>query len=390
MRANGMRLLRNVVLAMPLGLAAICGSASPSDAWVRCGGERGDCVMNGNGHNLLRYGAEQNFFILETEGVDRIGCDNGWFGDPAYGTGKFCEYMPAPADQAKWTACASEGQRCNLPDAAPRRVRYGAGNKWIYKIKSSGVDCNNGVFPDIASGQGKSCQYDSQPFALAQGAKFEDCGTEGTECRVGEASGTILLRYGRGNDWDYRLSGSLAPTVRCGNEVFGDPARGETKFCQYANLPITITELRGEWTRVGGCFNCPLELAVQVGISGTRETTNTKSWAHTVGVELSAGGKDGALGGKIGYSFTNTQSEGITDALTRHKTETKTASCPASKKVDMFQWNLEVDELCYVQGGRCSSRVSSFNILCAVDQPNDFRPVCAPTACKDALCKQCG
>jgi hypothetical protein len=136
-------------------------------------------------------------------------------------------------------------------------------------------------------------------------------------------------------------------------------------------------------------LNCPLELAVQGGMSGTRETTNTKSWADTVGVELSLG-IEGVAGGKVGYSFTNTQSEGITDALTRNKTETKTASCPASKKVDMYQWNLEVDELCNVQGGPCSSRVSSFNILCAVDQPNDFRPVCAPTACKDALCKQCG
>jgi hypothetical protein len=378
---------KSLIATLALATLFFAGAARPSKAWVNCAGEGGECVMNSTGHNLVRYGAEQKYFILEVEGTSRIGCGNGEFGDPAHGAGKGCEYMPAPAEQTNWAGCATEGQNCRLPDNMPRRVRYGVGQTWVYKIYSSSVPCNNDWFPDIASGRQKYCQYSNQPITLAAGSSFQDCGTESAECKLGQGADTTLVRYGAGNVWQYRLA--TTESVRCGNGTFGDPLHGQTKFCQFANLPTTITDLKGTWNKVGGCFNCPLSLSVQVGISGSRSQTNTKTWSEEVSTKYEQAFPAINGKGEIGYKRQWGGSEAITDALTRQKLETKTASCTAANRVDMYQYTLEVDESCYVQSGRCKSIVSSFNILCAQNQSPSYKPVCAPSACTDALCTTC-
>ncbi|MBP7376295.1 MAG: ankyrin repeat domain-containing protein [Pyrinomonadaceae bacterium] len=69
-------------------------------------------------------------------------------------TPKAAPEPPAP-DLTGWTVCASEGGRCQFEGTA--EVRYGVGNKWNIQTVTNGVDCNNTVFGDPASGLAKQC-----------------------------------------------------------------------------------------------------------------------------------------------------------------------------------------------------------------------------------------
>jgi hypothetical protein len=390
---NPMRLVRCLWLSLSLAFSILGASTVSSQAWVRCGNEGGDCVLNGTGHNFVRYGAEQSYFMIEMQGVDRIGCNNYIFGDPASGKGKSCEYMNAPPEANSFARCGDEGGNCALPDT-PRRVRYGVGNKWIYKIASGTLPCNNDFFSDVAHGQGKHCESSTTPFSLGKDSQtFRDCGTEGSgACQVGDGTDPVLVRYGTGTTWKY--SRGTTESVDCGNDTFGDPAPGQTKFCQVAILPPQITDVVGRWKKAGDCQNCSsLSRQVQVGISGSRSNTVTNSFTNEVSVALESSMTFEGIGEKesISAKTSTTEAKAVTDALTRQQTETMTANCSSAptEKLEMFQWAVDVDELCYVSGGQCKSTVSQFRILCVHDQPNGFKPICPPSMCKDANCTQC-
>ena len=389
-----MRLPRSTLLAVSFAFAVLCSSGSPSQAWVRCSGEGGDCVMNSSGRNLVRYGADQGHFILETSGTNRLGCNNDVFGDPAHGADKACDYMPAPPRKETWRTCAQEGGTCRLPNDQPRHVRYGAGNSFIYKIQSGSFPCNNDLFPDIARGQGKHCEFSDKPFSLGTKAlAFRDCGTEYTQCGIGDGTDTALLRYGVGQAWEYRLA--IAANIQCGNDAFHvDRARGDTKFCQVASLPPQIVGVVGRWHFVSDCTNCStLARQVQVGVSGTRSETVTKGWAQEVSATYESSATFSGLGEKasITAKISHSETTAITNSLTRQKAETTTATCTSqpTQRLAMYQWEIDVDELCYVRDGQCRSTVSQFRLLCAPNPPRNYQPICPPSMCLDTLCTKC-
>jgi hypothetical protein len=387
-----MRLHRFIWLALLLTFGILVASTGSSQAWVRCGNEGGDCVMNNTSHNLVRYGAKQSFFTIETQGTNRIGCNNWVFGDPSYSDGKFCEYTNAPPETNTFSRCGGEDENCNLPEA-PRRVRYGAGGKWVYKIASGAFPCNNDRFGDVAPGMTKSCESSATPYKLGTGAAFRDCGTEDSGvCQVGDGTDPVLVRYGIGTTWRYSLG--TTGGVQCNNATFGDPAHGQTKFCQVVTLPPQITSVVGRWKKTGDCQNCSsLSEQVQVGVSGTRSTTVTNSFTNEISATLESSMTFEGIGEKesITAKTSTTEAKAIMDSLTRQQTETKTANCSSAptEKLEMFNWTVDVDELCYVSGGQCKSTISQFRILCVHDQPNGFKPICPPSMCKDANCTQC-
>ena len=96
-----------------------------------------------------------------------IGCNNGVFGDPAYGLSKTCEYQstsgttvtapePVPAPTV-WTWCAGEGGTCGF--SGTHQVRYGANGSYAYKSATGAISCGNGAFGDPAYGMAKWCEY---------------------------------------------------------------------------------------------------------------------------------------------------------------------------------------------------------------------------------------
>jgi serine protease len=63
----------------------------------------------------------------------------------------------APA--ATWTTCANEGGTCSV--SGTREVRYGAKDKFVSKVVTGSVACNNSVFGDPIGGVSKTCSYSS-------------------------------------------------------------------------------------------------------------------------------------------------------------------------------------------------------------------------------------
>jgi hypothetical protein len=365
--------------------------------WARCAPEGQSCQMSNNGHNLIRYGGDGKYAYMETEGMDHLGCGNDVFGDPDRGGDKFCDYAPV-AEELNWVNCATEDNRCALPDGNPRYVRYGTPNGgWVLKIASYGIQCSNDEFPDVASGAQKSCQYSTQPYGGAQVVnsplQFKGCSSEYSDCHVNSPDGSVvLLRFGKSPNWEYRQA-SL-DTFPCGRETFNvDPAVGQGKFCEYATMPAQITEVTGYWQQVGTCLGCPLTVSVQFGVSGTHSSSKTHSWTNEVSTEISQKFDFFAekTNVKVAYKHSDTVAEAVSDALTTSETTTKSATCPNTSQttqVQMFQWKMNVDETCIARG-MCRSTIDSFNIVCGFNQPSGYAPVCPPTMCANSTCTVC-
>ena len=62
--------------------------------------------------------------------------------------------------------------------------------------------------------------------AMAQ-AGWEGCAYEGQVCNV---PGPATVRYGTEGAYSYR---NVNGPIRCSNDLFGDPARGDQKQCAY-------------------------------------------------------------------------------------------------------------------------------------------------------------
>jgi hypothetical protein len=381
------------ILCLLLLLVGIQATPARAD-WSRCASEGDECSMSNNGHHLIRYGADDKFFMLESDGLSHIACNGAVFGDPANGKGKFCDYTDLP-DQNTWVDCAGENQNCQLPDAQPRNVRYGTANGWIYKVGSSSIRCSNDEFPDIANGTAKRCQYSKQTiFPAVSGqtsAKFKDCSTEDTVCNIaGSDSNNVLIRFGTGNSWEYRQA--VLPSVACNLDTFRvDVATGQKKFCQYVFPPPQITSVIGGWKLVGSNKGGPVNVEVTVGVSNEHTTSHEKTWGLEVEVAIEQEFKypGGSTKGSVSVKNSNSVADLMSDALTRSVSTTKGASCHEDKKVEMYQWTMDVDEACYIRDGGCKSTVSAFNILCAYNQPNDYKPICPPTMCGDEMCTVC-
>lgn len=141
------------------------GSASPATGYTSppgytfCAWENERCNFSGTAD--VAYGANGSFAYRErvSGGID---CNNGIFGDPAYGVRKACYIRRAGSGQpdytppAGYTFCAWENERCNFSGTAD--VAYGANGRFAYRqTLSGGVDCSNGVFGDPVAGVRKAC-----------------------------------------------------------------------------------------------------------------------------------------------------------------------------------------------------------------------------------------
>jgi hypothetical protein len=175
----------------------------------RCASEYGTCRFSGT--KTVRYGAQGGFFFRNA--TSSISCSNTVWGDPARGADKECV-----RGDLVWTPCVGENGRCYFN--GPKVVRYGADGSYVSSLVFKGVSCSNVFFDDPAYGIPKSCDY-ADPV-------WKNCAAEGGTCSV---SGTKFVRFGFGNDWSYR---QVAGPVACSGELFGDPAYGVVKTCEYA------------------------------------------------------------------------------------------------------------------------------------------------------------
>lgn len=131
-----------------------------------------------------------------------------------------------PQDEMVWRYCANEGGFCDLRGKLPgtAQVRYGNSNGWVYKIITEYVNCDNGTWGDPAHKQAKTCEYLVPPsFAPT----WQWCAGEYSACTSAVPED---IRFGRHIDWS---TGHASGNVSCSTATFGDPARGQTKVCEY-------------------------------------------------------------------------------------------------------------------------------------------------------------
>jgi hypothetical protein len=130
--------------------------------------------------------------------------------------------------QENWLRCASQGEICRF--AGQATVRYGADGKYAYKTVRNRIICDEQEFGDPYYGQPKQCDFsmvgDSRPGESSAG-EWVPCATEGQTCRF---SGVARVRYGTDNRYAYRNANN---EIRCSFTVFGDPAYGSHKTCEY-------------------------------------------------------------------------------------------------------------------------------------------------------------
>ena len=122
---------------------------------------------------------------------------------------------------AEWKFCANEHELCDFKGL--KAVRYGADEKFEYRVYSHGVSCNNKQFGDPASGIVKHCD-------TANLTQWKFCSNENGLC---DFKGVKAVRYGAEGNYDYRI---YSDGVNCNNNELGDPAHGIVKHCYTADL----------------------------------------------------------------------------------------------------------------------------------------------------------
>lgn len=143
--------------AQAASTTAADGSTTATN-WTVCAGEGQFCAFSGT--HQVRYGlGDKTVTASFTNGV---ACNNGIFGDPAYGFYKSCAFADTsdstvPDADRTWIDCAWENESCNFQGS--KRVRYGAAGQYAYATATGPVVCSNSVFGDPAYGSYKSCAY---------------------------------------------------------------------------------------------------------------------------------------------------------------------------------------------------------------------------------------
>lgn len=165
----------SITLTAPHPMSVVVPPVTVSK-WVPCASEGGTCVLTGT--RQVRYGA--NGIYATKTATDKIGCNNGVFGDPIFGVFKACSYlddgstpMPPPPPTPTppptvtppltvtptpvWTQCAVENGMCSF--AGTRQVRYGARGIYATRTATGSIACNNATFGDPLYGVIKACEY---------------------------------------------------------------------------------------------------------------------------------------------------------------------------------------------------------------------------------------
>ena len=175
-----------IVTPLVLGTSFVAAPGlAVAQGLVPCAPEHGSCRVPYP--TQVIYGVPGHSTARDVAGRG-IPCSNEIFGDPAPGIQKRCSYVArghrhenagwrggyqepdrwhvAPRREFQnqdrsfggpgWQVCARENGFCSF--RGTRRVRYGAGGRFVELMSRNGIACNNGVFGDPVPGTPKICQ----------------------------------------------------------------------------------------------------------------------------------------------------------------------------------------------------------------------------------------
>lgn len=137
--------------------------------------------------------------------------------------------------QNDWAPCANEGETCRFNGEA--LVRFGIDGRYSFRVVRNRVMCDIEEFGDPVPNRPKQCQVslnwrqDSRYSGWREAGQGSGgwvlCANEGEQCRV---PGPAKVRYGAQGRYAFQDANR---TIRCNNDVFGDPAPDVAKQCEY-------------------------------------------------------------------------------------------------------------------------------------------------------------
>lgn len=170
--------------------------------------------------------------------------------------------VASAAASVTWTRCAAEDHICTF--AGTHQVRYGGNGTYAYQTATGSIMCSNNVFGDPAYGVDKFCDVADDGTPPPGTGTWVRCALEDKVCVF---SGTRQVRFGANGSYAYQTATN---SVACSVSVFGDPAYGLNKACDYADdgsTPPATTE----WVRCAAegqtCY-FPGTLQVRYGADG--------------------------------------------------------------------------------------------------------------------------
>jgi hypothetical protein len=184
---------------------------------VQVSAEAGTLAVKAGGAAELKENLEKKYAVSDAATLEIIRACSGVGKGPAQPAPAVA---PAAAAAAAWATCASEGGVCDVPGA--HVVRYGVEGRHAYKTTTGRIGCDNPTFGDPAEGLVKSCATGPVP---PQG--WTRCADENGTCAF---AGAAAVAYGAGASFVYK---TVAGSVACNNQTFGDPAAGLVKACYY-------------------------------------------------------------------------------------------------------------------------------------------------------------
>ena len=194
----------------------------------------------------------------------------------------------AQAPPAGAVECAKESERCNFSGTGD--VSYGAGDKWITKTATDGINCGVAAFgKDPAPNVLKTCKI------VTVATK---CADEGAPCIF---TGTRTIRYGANGIWAEKTA---TGAIFCGVAGFGrDPVPNVLKQCYI--VPPTIANKLSSFGMIFAsdpqypyCENTPCK-------SGPKDSKTANQW-HSMAIgKLSVSNPD-TQGVVINGDLTNT------------------------------------------------------------------------------------
>lgn len=230
------------------------GRPNDDAGWQTCAME--DEYCNFRGTREVRFGAAGQYTVRTFSGG--ADCHVRTFGDPAPGLRKMCQIRDgnggwnnggisrpvapvAAPDNGNWRFCADEDQYCRAPRGAT--IRFGSDGRYAYMNQVQGdVLCHVKTFGDPNRGERKRCEYSTSGGGSwggggwnhggsapnDQGRSWTYCAEEDGECRVPYPT---LVRFGTNGRFNTLQVNNSVP---CSPHVFGDPAKGDRKRCEYA------------------------------------------------------------------------------------------------------------------------------------------------------------
>jgi hypothetical protein len=148
-----------------------------------------------------------------------------------------------------YSVCAHEGETCRF--GGVRTVAYGAKGQFIVKEANGDVPCSDRAFgQDPIPGTVKSCYIESQAFVFcASEQKNPSLGASLYVCRF---DGTRTVAYGADGHFVFRTANGL---IACRNGIFGDPAPGVHKACYVATPAYRYCARQYEMCQFAGTRN---------------------------------------------------------------------------------------------------------------------------------------